>query len=118
MSGDQQPGGCALSEEEAIEIISYLVSSAETSLSEPGLYPIFRLLDATSRMIGLMLEHETPRTGEFLRRFKTEVDLKKVWMMWDSEAFLEFVRRAPAIVAAEAKRLATEDAAVSEEAMA
>lgn len=91
-----------------MEIIAFLVSSAEISLIEPELYSKFRLLDAASRLIGFMLEHETPKTGDFLRRFKEEVDTKKLWMMWDKEAFKGFLREAPGIVAEEAKRLAEE----------
>jgi hypothetical protein len=99
-----------LTEDQALELIAFLASSAEISLAEPTHYPYFRLIDATSRMIGMMLEHDTPRTGEFLRRFKAEVDEKKVWMMWDVEAFFDFLRSAPALVAAEMTRLADEDA--------
>jgi hypothetical protein len=78
--------------------------------TEPSNYGYLRLIDATSRLMGFMLEHETPRTGAFLRAFKEEVDQKKVWIMWDVEAFFEFVRSAPALVAAEVNRLAAEDA--------
>jgi hypothetical protein len=99
-----------LTEEQALELIAFLASSAEISLIEPTHYANFRLIDATSRLIGMMLEHETPRTGVFLRAFKEEVDRKKVWMMWDTEAFFDFLRAAPAMVAAEASRLAEEDA--------
>jgi hypothetical protein len=99
-----------LTEEQALELIAYLVSAADSLLTEPSHYGNFRLIDATSRLIGMMLEHETPRTGAFLRAFKEEVDKKKVWMMWDPDAFFDFVRTAPGIVAVEAKRLAEEDA--------
>jgi hypothetical protein len=43
-----------------------------------------------------------------VRRFKEEVDTKKVWMMWDREAYYDFLRSAPAVVAAELKRLEAE----------
>lgn len=107
-----------LTEEQALELIAFLASSAEISLSEPTHYPYFRLIDATSRMIGMMLEHDTPKTGEFLRRFKAEVDEKKVWMMWDVDAFFDFLRSAPALVAAEMTRLAEENARAAKEASA
>ncbi len=45
---------------------------------------------------------------------KTELDTKKVWMMWDREAYFEFLRATPAVVAAEVKRLADEDRAAAE----
>jgi hypothetical protein len=107
-----------LTEEQALELIAFLASSAEISLTEPTHYANFRLIDAASRLIGFMLEHETPRTETFLRAFKEEVDTKKVWMMWDEAAFFDFLRSAPALVAAEAKRLAEEDAKAAEKAPA
>ena len=107
--------GCVLSEEEAMQIIAYLTSAAEISIHEPTYYGTFRLIDAASRMIGFMLEHDPPRTGAFLRELKTELDTKKVWMMWDREAYFDFLRATPALVAAEAKRLADEDRAQSGE---
>ena len=97
---------CALTEEEAFEIIAYLVSAAEISLTEPSHFAIFRLLDATSRMMEFMLQRDLPKTGQFLREFKSEVDTKKAWIMWDLEAFFGFVRAAPAVVASEARRVA------------
>ncbi len=62
-------------------------------------------------MIGFMLENETPRTGTFLRELKVELDTKKVWMMWDREAYFDFLRAVPGQVATEVKRIADEDAA-------
>ena len=109
MAKSQTVASGVLTEEQALELIAFLASSAEISLTEPTHYANFRLIDATSRMIGMMLEHETPRTGAFLRAFKDEVDKKKVWMMWDTDAFFDFLRSAPAMVAAEVKRLAEED---------
>jgi hypothetical protein len=100
-----------LTEEEAMQIIAYLTSAAEISVHEPTYYGTFRLIDAASRMIGFMLEHDPPRTGAFLRELKTELDTKKVWMMWDRAAYFDFLRATPALVAAEAKRLADEDRA-------
>ena len=102
---------CALSEEQALQLIAYLTSAAEISIVEPTYYGTFRLIDAASRLIGAMLAHEPPRTGPFLRELKNELDTKKVWMMWDREAYFDFLRATPAQVAAEVKRLADEDRA-------
>ena len=112
----EMPASCVLTEEEAMQLIAFLVSSAEICLTEPTYYGTLRLVDAVSRLIGFMLEHETPRTGEFLRRFKDEIDLKKTWSMWDREAYFDFLRQAPAQVAAEVKRLDEEDRAGAKEA--
>ena len=102
---------CALTEEQALQLIAFLTSAAEISIHEPTYYGSFRLTDAASRMIGFMLENETPRTGPFLRELKTELDTKKVWMMWDREAYFDFLRAVPGQVATEVKRIADEDAA-------
>jgi hypothetical protein len=99
-----------LTEEQAIEMLAYLFSAAEISLVEPTHYPILRLIDAGSRLMGYLLEHDPARTGAFLRRFKEEVDERRTWMVRDRQAFDEFVRAAPATIAAEVKRLAGEPA--------
>jgi hypothetical protein len=103
-------GQFVLTEEQAFDILAFLFSSAEICLVEPTYYGTFRLVDAASRMMGHMLAHDPQRSGDFLRRFKEEVDTKKVWMMWDREAYYEFLREAPAEVAAEVKRLEDDDA--------
>ena len=107
-------GQFVLTEEQAFDILAFLFSSAEICLVEPTYYGTFRLVDAASRMMGHMLAHDQERSGEFLRRFKEEVDTKKVWMMWDREAYYDFLREAPAVVAAEVKRLEDENAAGQE----
>jgi hypothetical protein len=116
MQQREAPAIGVLTEEEAMQLIAFLVSSAEICLTEPTYYGTLRLVDAASRLIGFMLEHETPRTGEFLRRFKAEVDLKKTWSMWDREAYFDFLRQAPGQVAAEVKRLDAEDRVGAKEA--
>jgi hypothetical protein len=104
-----------LTEEEAMQVIAFLVSAAELCITEPTYYGTFRLVDAASRLIGFMLNHDPPSTGEFLQRFKEELDTKKVWMMWDREAYFDFLRSAPAQVAAEMTRLAAVDGAAKEQ---
>lgn len=108
--------GCALTEDDALDLLMFLVSSAEICTMEPTYYGTFRLIDAASRLIGHMLDHDPGQSAAFLRRFKTEVDTKKGWMMWDREAYVEFLRAAPAQVAEEVKRLAEADRPVAEEA--
>ena len=103
-----------LTEEQAFDLHAFLVSSAEISLVEPTYYGSFRLVDAASRLMGFMLEHDPERSRELLQRFKEEVDAKKVWMMWDREAYYDFLRGAPAVVAAELKRLEETEAQATE----
>lgn len=102
---------CVLTEEQALQLIAFLTSAAEISIHEPTYYGTFRLIDGASRLINSMLENDPQRSAEFLRELKTELDTKKVWMMWDREAYFDFLRATPAMVAAEVKRLADEDRA-------
>lgn len=92
---------CALTEKQAKELIAFLVSSAEICMSEPIYYGTFRLVDAASRMMGFMLENGDLESEAFFRELKNEIDEKKVWMMFDREAYREFLANTPAIVAAE-----------------
>ncbi len=120
VSGDPTPSTASardgvLSEEEALDLLMFLVSSAEICLVEPTHYGTFRLIDAASRLMGHVLGHDPQRSGEFIQRFKAEVDTKKAWMMWDREAYEEFLRAAQAQVDVEVKRLvATADASPAE----
>jgi hypothetical protein len=95
-----------LSEEEAFALLAFLFSSAELCLVEPTHYGTFRLIDAASRLMGYMLEHNPERSAAFIRQFKNEVDTKKVWMMGDRAGYDAFLREAPAVIANELKRLA------------
>jgi hypothetical protein len=104
-----------LSEDQALQLIAFLVSAAEISIHEPTYYGTFRLVDAASRMIGMMLEHDPPRSEAFLRDLKAELDTKKVWMMWDRDAYFDFLRATPGKVAVECKRLVDEDRAARAE---
>lgn len=93
-----------LTEDQAFDLLAFLFSAAEISLVEPTYYGTFRLVDAASRLMGFMLEHDPERSREFLERFKADVDARKLVMMWDREAYYDFLRAAPAIVAAEVIR--------------
>lgn len=99
----ETPGAApaALTREQAMQLIAYLTSSAEISLQEPVHYGTLRLVDATSRLIGFMLENGEPDETGFFRALKDEIDVKKLWAMWDQPAYFQFLRETPAKVAAE-----------------
>lgn len=90
-------------EEEAFELVVYLASAAELTLLEPELYGSFRLIDAASRLLGPLTERAPPSRRAFYEELKTEIDRRKVLMMSDQDAYLEFVRGLPASLAAELK---------------
>lgn len=98
-----------LTEEQAMQLLAFLTSSAEITLREPIHYGTLRLIDGASRLIGFMLENGPEHTDAFLREFKDEIDLKKKWCMWDKPAYYAFLREAPSRVAGEIQRLKDED---------
>lgn len=101
MNEEQIDASVVLTKEQAMQLIAYLTSSAEISLQEPVHYGTLRLVDATSRLIGFMLENGDPDESGFLQSLKEEIDVKKLWAMWDQPAYYQFLRETPAKVAAE-----------------
>ena len=100
------PWTVTLSEDEILTVIGHLLSSAELCLYEPELYGSFRLLDATSRFLGILLSKEPADHDPFLLRLKQEIDQKKVWMMYDHTGYRDFVQEVPALLAARLKERA------------
>ena len=88
----------ALTEYEALKLLAYLTASADISLFEPELYPPFRLIDAASQLAGYVLTHQPAKRQAFWQSTKTEIDQKKVWLMWDRPGFREFLGGLPAKV--------------------
>lgn len=105
MSDQSQTSGPLLTEEQALEIITFLVSSAEICLHEPRYYGTFRLIDGASRLIGKMLENNPKLSSGFLAEYKATIDSQKTQMMFDRERYYQFLREIPADAAAELKRV-------------
>jgi hypothetical protein len=97
--------GPMLTEEQLLEIITFLVSSAEICLHEPRYYGTFRLVDGASRLIGKILENNPELTSGFLAEYKKSIDMQKTQMMFDRESYYQFLREIPAAAAAELKRI-------------
>src|SRR5438874_8845909 len=55
-----------LTEDEALELLAFLVTSARTQASEPNEYGPLRLLSAASRLSQFMLERASPQTRALL----------------------------------------------------
>jgi hypothetical protein len=103
---ESAPGkALVLTEEQALELITFLTSAAELCLHEPVYYGTFRLVDGASRLMGMMLENNPETSGEFFKSFKDEIDTYKTQMMWDRPTYYDFLRRIPASAAAELKRV-------------
>jgi len=95
-----------LTEEELYELLSFLVSSAHLLVNEPENYGSFRLIDAACRLVGFALEGGRLEDDQFLREFKEYADQKKLLLMTDQEAFLQYLEDATRDVAREMKRRA------------
>jgi hypothetical protein len=104
MASQTDGKSCVLTEDQAMQLIAFLTSSAEISLQEPIHYGTLRLIDATSRMIGFMVDSGMADETGFLRDLKAEIDTKKLWAMWDQPAYFQFLRDTPAKVAQELMR--------------
>ena len=56
-----------LKEEEAIELLALLISSARIQLDEPARYAPMRMLTATERLSSIILERSSDKSREFLQ---------------------------------------------------
>lgn len=93
-----------IEEADAYELLSYLVSSADTCTHEPHYYGTFRLLDAASRLIGSMLRDPQFVGDVWLAAFKLELDDNKLRMMTNRDRYLASIPQATHAVAEEVKR--------------
>ena len=84
-----------LTQDQANELISFLLSSAEITIKEPIHYGPLRLVDAVSRLIGFMEANGAVAEGDYLAELKDEIDVKKQWCMWDKPGFYDFLRQTP-----------------------
>lgn len=84
-----------ITEAQANELISFLLSSAEITLKEPIHYGTVRLVDAVSRLIGFMETNGAVVEEDYLAQLKEEIDIKKQWCMWDKPSYYNFLREAP-----------------------
>ena len=64
-----------LNEEQAIELLALLVTSARTQLGEPAVYGPMRLLKAAERLSSFMEAKASPDTQVFLRQFTAELTI-------------------------------------------
>lgn len=81
-----------LSEDQAFELLTFLVTSARGCIDEPESYGTFRLIDGASRLLGFLLESEGVEDKEFYRQLKEEIDEKKFTQMTDEEGYFQMLR--------------------------
>ncbi len=56
-----------LKEDEAVELLALLITSARIQMDEPAQYGPLRLLTATERLSGMMLERASDKSRDFLQ---------------------------------------------------
>jgi len=56
-----------LKEDEAVELLALLITSARIQLDEPAHYGPLRLLTATERLSGMILERASDKSRDFLQ---------------------------------------------------
>lgn len=95
-----------LSEDQAFELLTFLVTSARGCIDEPESYGIFRLIDGASRLLGFLLESEGVEDKEFYRQLKEEIDEKKFTQMTDEEGYFQMLRDVTAKMGKQLKKRA------------
>ena len=95
-----------MTEDEAYELLAYLVCSAELCTVEPYSYGSFRLLDGASRLMECMLRLSGDSTHAWLAVFKTELDRNKLLLLSDRPAYFRFLEHVGGRVAEGLKRRA------------
>jgi hypothetical protein len=87
-------GGKVLTEDQAYELLTFLVTSARLCIDEPENYGSFRLIDAASRLLGMLLTNEGALDREFYGQLQKEIDSQKLLILSDEEAYTDFLRHA------------------------
>ena len=105
MSSTDGPAPMVLTEDQAFELLAFLFSAAEISLIEPTYYGTFRLVDAASRLIGFMLEHDPEHRREFLHASRTRSTREGLDDVGPTRPTTTSCAPHPAVVAAEMKRI-------------
>ncbi|RIK46981.1 MAG: hypothetical protein DCC58_01430 [Chloroflexi bacterium] len=94
----------ALTEREALDLLAFLVASAETCTFDPTDYGQMRLLSAAAQLMDAMRDHGLG--SPWLEAFRQEVAEKSGWIMWDRAGYEQFLSGATAGIAAELRRRA------------
>ena len=93
-----------MSEPEALELLAYLLSCADTCRREPTLYGPVRLLKAASRLAAIVKGLTVGDVHDFWQRTCDEIELKADWHIYEMHSWNEFVSQMPVCVALELKR--------------
>jgi hypothetical protein len=62
-----------LTEAEALELLAFLITAARTQMDEPAQYGPLRLLTATERLSGFMLDRASPENQPILKQMIEDI---------------------------------------------
>lgn len=71
------------------DLIGYLVASAKELVVDPKMYGPFRLVDAASRLIGILEKQGV--ADDFMASLKDYIDEEKFSVMTDEAGFISFL---------------------------
>jgi hypothetical protein len=76
-----------LTEREALDFFSFLISAARTQMDDPASYASMRLLDAAERLRGYIRERVSAKASEFLTS-TAELSTRAMIYMDDRDAYI------------------------------
>jgi len=74
-------------DEEMLDIIAYMLTSARGLVDEPAVYGPLRLLEGVSRLCGILIEEKHSKASD-LRYLKEKIDDRKFSVMTNQEEFI------------------------------
>lgn len=78
--------------EGVVEMLAFLLASAELCTREPYTYGSFRLLDGASRLAGAALRNTADPDHHWLSELKKDIDDHKGLLMWDRGAYVAYLQ--------------------------
>ena len=75
-----------------VELMAFLLASAELCTREPYTYGTFRLLDGASRLAGAALRNAPDPEHHWLADLKKDIDDHKGLLMWDRGAYFAYLQ--------------------------
>ena len=94
-----EPAEVGVSVSDALDLLAYLVTSADLCTREPLHYGMFRLLDAAARLAGGLEAGGAALERPWISDLRRRIDENKELLMWDQPAFERFLHANAATLA-------------------
>lgn len=86
----------ALTEEEALDLLTYLLACADTCRFEPAFYGPYRLLKAAEKLAERAAGRAAPEGRAFWEGVREEIGGKAHWRVYDRRAWEAFIQEVAA----------------------